>query len=147
MFRNQREKILRRVTGQRGLAKMWIRGNEVFRSAMNIGKVAAAAAGDENLLSDFVRVVQHGYPFTVLSGLDGAHQACCAGAENKDIENVGHLVWTETENFFIMPCSPKETDEDAWNLSDMHSLRTIECDLSRGWRGGGKFSSRRLARQ
>ena len=104
MLRNQGKKILRRVTGERGLAEMWIRGDEVLWTAMNVGKVAAAAAGDENLLPDSVCVVQHGHPLAVLSGFDGAQQACSTGTENEDIKNVGHFGGAEAENFSIMPC-------------------------------------------
>ena len=71
---------------------MWIGGNEVFRAAMNVGEVAAAAAGDQNLFSDSVRVVQQGNPLAVFSGLDGAHQASRTCAENDDIKNLGHFV-------------------------------------------------------
>ena len=62
---------------------MRIRGDEVFWAAMNIGKVAAASAGDENLLPNLVRAIQHGYPLAVFSRLNGAHQASRAGAENE----------------------------------------------------------------
>src|SRR6185437_11949060 len=103
VFGNQCKKILRSISGQRRLAEMWIRGNKVFWSAMDIGKVAAASAGDEDFLPNLVRVIQHSNPLPMLPSLNRAHQPSRAGTENEDIENIGHCGGAEADNFSIMP--------------------------------------------
>jgi hypothetical protein len=69
---------------------MWVRGEKVFRAAVQIRKVAAAAAGDQDLFADSVSVVQHRNALAMASCLDGTHQACRAGSENEDIKDLGH---------------------------------------------------------
>ena len=51
----QRNKIGRRVARQRGLGKVRVGGDEIVRLAMQVGKVAAPAAGDQNLFADTLR--------------------------------------------------------------------------------------------
>ena len=45
------------VARQRGLAEVGIRGYEVVGVRVEIGEVAAAAAGNRNLLADSVRML------------------------------------------------------------------------------------------
>jgi hypothetical protein len=61
---------------------MWIRGKKILGAAMNVGKVAAAATGDENLLAQAVCMVEQRHSAPTLPGLNGAHQAGCASTKN-----------------------------------------------------------------
>ena len=53
---------------------------------MQVGKVAAPAAGDQNLFADALSALQHGHAASALAGFNGAHQAGRTSAENDYIE-------------------------------------------------------------
>ena len=91
MLFDQRDEIRGRVAGQRRLGEMRIGREEILGLAVEVGEVAAAAAGDENLLAQAVGVFEHGDAASALAGLDGAHQARCAAAENQCVEVMGHV--------------------------------------------------------
>jgi hypothetical protein len=55
---------------------------------MQVGKVAAPAAGDQNLFADALGPLQHGHAASALAGFNGAHQAGRAAAENDYIETL-----------------------------------------------------------
>ena len=59
---------------------------------MNVGEIASAAAGDENLFAQTVGVFENRDPALALAGLDGTHQARCAAAENEYVETMSHGV-------------------------------------------------------
>ena len=52
---------------------------------MQVGEVAASAAGDEDLLADAVGALQDGNPASALAGFDGAHQPGSACAQDQHI--------------------------------------------------------------
>jgi hypothetical protein len=64
---------------------------KIFGSAMQIGEVAAASARDEDLLADLVGVFEDRDAASTLAGLDGAHQARGAAAENQCLERMDHV--------------------------------------------------------
>ena len=70
---------------------MRIGGNKVFRLTVQVGEVAAAAAGNQNLFADTFGAFENGYAASALASLDGAHEAGCASAENDDVDVVGHV--------------------------------------------------------
>ena len=72
---DQREEVLRGEAGERGLGEMRVGGEEVFRRGVAVGEVAAAAAGDEDLLAGAVGVVEHEHAAAAAAGFDGAHEA------------------------------------------------------------------------
>ena len=53
---------------------------------MQVGKVAAPAAGDQNLFADTLSALQHCHAASALAGFNGTHQAGSARAENDYIE-------------------------------------------------------------
>src|SRR5215467_9221090 len=67
---------------------MWVGGDEVFRTAMQVGEVASPAAGDQDLFADTLGPLQHGHAASALAGFNGAHQAGCSGAENDYVETL-----------------------------------------------------------
>jgi len=83
---DQLEKVPRLVEGERGLGEVGILREEVGGRAVNVGEVAAAAAGDEDLAARLRVVVQHRHAAAALAGHGGAHQARSARAQHQDIE-------------------------------------------------------------
>jgi hypothetical protein len=69
---------------------MRIRGQKIFRTAVEVGEVSASAAGDQNFFAQAVGVFEHGYTAAALAGFDGTHQSRCAAAENECIEGISH---------------------------------------------------------
>src|SRR6476469_1771225 len=53
---------------------------------MQVGKVAAPAAGNQNLFADALSALQHGHAPSALAGFNGAHQARRSGAKNDYVE-------------------------------------------------------------
>jgi hypothetical protein len=53
---------------------------------MQVGKVAAPAAGDEDLFADTLGPLQDSHAPSTPAGFNGAHQAGRSGAENDYIE-------------------------------------------------------------
>ena len=86
VFLDQGDEILRGIAGQRRAAEMGIARQEAFRRAAQVGEVAAAAAGNDDLLARFVGMIDQQHLATPLAGPERAHQASGAGADNRDIE-------------------------------------------------------------
>jgi len=57
---------------------------------MEVGEIAASAAGDQDFLSQAIGMLQDCDVAAALAGFDGAHQSRRAATENKCIEGVGH---------------------------------------------------------
>jgi hypothetical protein len=54
VFLDQTQKIHGRIAGQRGLRKVDIGGEEIFRSRMQVCEIAAASARDQNFLANSI---------------------------------------------------------------------------------------------
>ncbi len=65
---------------------MGICGEEVLRPAVEVGEIAAAAAGDQNLLAQAIGAFEDGYTTSALAGFDGAHQPGRAASKNQCVE-------------------------------------------------------------
>ena len=85
---HQRDEIRRRVACQCGLSKVWVGGDKIFRTAMQIGEIAASAARDQDLLSYAFSPLQYHHAASTLARFNGAHEASCAAAENDYIKIV-----------------------------------------------------------
>ena len=92
MLLNQRYEVGRGVSGEGGLAEMRIGGDKVFWEAHQIGKVAAAAAGDEDLVAGALGMFKNGNPASTLPCFNGTHQASGASAEDNCIKFLDHLL-------------------------------------------------------
>jgi hypothetical protein len=57
---------------------------------MQVGKIAPAAAGNQDFLSQSLGMVQHRNPAASLAGFHGAHQSGRAAADNECIEAMDH---------------------------------------------------------
>ena len=80
------EKVLRLVERERGLREVRVLGKEVLRSAMNVGEVAAASSGDEDLAAGLWIVFEKENSAIALPGDGGAHESGGTCAENDDVE-------------------------------------------------------------
>src|SRR5258708_26385251 len=65
-------------------------GDKVFRLAMQVGEVAAAAAGNQDLFADARGTFEHGDAASALARFDGAYEPSRTAAENDDVKVVGH---------------------------------------------------------
>jgi hypothetical protein len=52
---------------------------------VDVGEVAPAAAGDEDLFADAFGVIEHQDAAATLTGGDGGHEPRCTGAEDEGI--------------------------------------------------------------
>ena len=93
------DEIGRRVAGQRRFHEVRIRGEEILGTAIKIGKIAAAAAGNQNLFADARGALQNGYAPSPLTGFNGAHQPRGAAAENHGIV-VLVIFWAHSAMYF-----------------------------------------------
>jgi len=74
------------VASQGGFREMLVCGEEVFRLAMKISEVAAASAGDQDFLANFVGAFEHSDMASAFAGLDGAKQPGGSGAKNQSVK-------------------------------------------------------------
>ena len=84
------DEVLRGVAGESRFCEVRIVREEVSGCAVEIGEVAAAAAGDEDLFADAFRVVEQFDALAGARGFDGAEEASGAGAED---DGVAGLWW------------------------------------------------------
>ena len=82
----QGDEVVRSETCERGFGEVGVGGEEVFRGGVEVGEVAAASAGDEDLLAGAVGVFEDQDAAAAASGFDGAHEAGSAGAEDEDVD-------------------------------------------------------------
>jgi hypothetical protein len=80
------EEVLRLIESQSRFGEVRIRGDEVSRSAMNIGEVAAASARDEDLAAGLGIVFEEEDSPVALTGGGGAHETGGASAKDDDVE-------------------------------------------------------------
>lgn len=64
---------------------------EIVRTAIQIGEVTAASAGNEDLLADAIGVFEHSDATSALASREGTHQAGRASAKNDRVKIAGHL--------------------------------------------------------
>ena len=82
---DQRDDVGGREARQRRLGEVRVLGEKVFGAAVDVGEVAAAAAGDQDLLADALGVVEQDDAPSAPPGLDGAHHARRACAQHHHI--------------------------------------------------------------
>src|SRR5580658_11380667 len=85
MFFNEAHEVGRCIASQRRLGEVRIGGKKILRAGVEVGEIAAAAAGDQNLLADAIRAFQYQHTAATLAGFDGTHQPGSAGSENDDV--------------------------------------------------------------
>ena len=86
VFFDEGDEIGGSVAREGGFGEVGILREEVFRLAMEIGEVAAAAPGDKDFFADFFGVFEEEDTAVTLAGFDGAEEAGGAGTEDDCIE-------------------------------------------------------------
>jgi len=85
VFRNEPDKVGWGVACERRLGKVWIRRKKIIRASVEVGEIAAASAGDENLFADPVRAFQHQDAPAAFARFDGAHQSGRTGTKDDGV--------------------------------------------------------------
>jgi hypothetical protein len=88
MLLNECDEICGRVAGQGGFREVFVCGDKVFGPAMDVGEIAAASTGDENLLADAIGTLQNGDTPPAFPGFYGAKQASRPSAKNQSVKPV-----------------------------------------------------------
>jgi hypothetical protein len=86
---DQLDEVARGVERERGFGEVRVLREEAAGLAVDVGEVAAAASGDEDLAAGQATVVEQGYAAAALAGNGGAHEACGSGSEDDGVE----LAW------------------------------------------------------
>ena len=82
------DEIRWRVPRQRRFREVRVGGEKIVGPRVQVGEVAAASAGDQDLLARPIRALQHRDTASAAARFDRGHQARGAGAEDEDIEIV-----------------------------------------------------------
>ena len=90
VFFDKGDEIARRITGERGFGEMRIGGEIILWPGVDIGEVAAAAAGDADLFARRFRMVENDDGAAALAGADGAHHASGARPQNQHVTFLCH---------------------------------------------------------
>jgi hypothetical protein len=86
---DQRNEISGSEARQCGFSEVGIRGEKIFWCGVNVGEIAAAAAGDEYFLAGAVRKFDDSHAAAAFGRFDGAEEAGRASAEDENVEGTG----------------------------------------------------------
>ena len=86
------DEVLWREASKRGFGEVRVGAEEVFGFGADVGEVAAAAAGDEDLFAGAVGVVEEEDAAASFAGFDGGHQAGGACAEDHYVKLHAHVL-------------------------------------------------------
>jgi hypothetical protein len=86
MLFNESNEIGGSVASQGGFREVLVGGDEVFRTTMEVGEIAAASAGNQDFLSDLIGAFEHSDTASAFAGLDGAEQPGGPGAKNQSVK-------------------------------------------------------------
>ncbi len=106
MFFDQSDEITRCVTGKCGFGEMRVGGEIVLRPGMDVGEIAAAAAGDTDFLARRLGVVEDDDGAAALTGADGAHHAGSPRPQNQHVTFVCHSCFPFASPFPLFEVSP-----------------------------------------
>ena len=90
---HQADEVRRGIARQRRLGEVRVGGEEVLRPCVQVGEVAAPAAGDEDFPADPGIVFEHGDAAPAPPGFDRAHQPGGAGADDQNV-GIEHIFQT-----------------------------------------------------
>ncbi len=85
MLFDQANKVRGSVAGECGFGEVRIGGKKIFRRGVQVGEIAAAAAGDQDFLADSIGALQDQRTPPALAGFDGTHQSGSASPKNDDV--------------------------------------------------------------
>src|SRR5438270_1640570 len=90
------EEIVRSVACEGGFREVRVGGEEAFRAGVEVGEVAPASAGDEDLFAGAVCVIEYEHATASPAGVDGAEETGGSCAEDEDVgfdHVVGGRAW------------------------------------------------------
>jgi hypothetical protein len=82
MFFDHDKEIVRREAGESGFCEMGIGGEEILRSGVNIGEIAATAAGNKDFFADAIRKFNYGNMTATIASFERSKEASGTSAEN-----------------------------------------------------------------
>jgi hypothetical protein len=125
VFLDEGEEVLRGVAGEGGLGEVRVGGEEVFCAGVEVGEVAAPAAGDEDFLAGGVAMFEHSDTTAAAAGMDGAHESGGACAKDEYVD-LGHV--RSSNNLACMRFSCLDTAQpDRFPLGDkMRIMRRMK---------------------
>jgi hypothetical protein len=85
---DQCDEVRWRVTCQRGLGEVGVGRKKILWPAIQVGKVASAASGDQNLFSNLLGTLKHGDAAAALARSDCTHESGCTGPEHDYVKGV-----------------------------------------------------------
>ena len=97
MFFDEANEVGRSIAGERRLGEVGVGRKKIFRAGVQVGEIAAAAAGDQDFLADSIGAFEHQDAPSALAGFDGTHQAGSACSENDDVVFLIHAVLITTQ--------------------------------------------------
>src|SRR5207244_4934498 len=87
---NQVHEICESVSGQSRLSEMRVGRKKILRSGMQVGEIAASAAGDQDLLADPRGAFKNNDAAATFTGFDGTHEAGRSGPQYDGIVSLIH---------------------------------------------------------
>ena len=84
------KKVAWGVAGKRGLGEVRVGREKILRACIDIGEVASATAGDEDLFARAVSMLEHEDTPPAATCVNSAHEPSSSSSQNEDV-NFGHL--------------------------------------------------------
>ena len=89
---HQLDELAGGISREGGSAEVRVVGEIIFGAGMEVGEIAATAAGDEDFFSDSMVVLEYKHGAIPQTGRPRAHQARATGANNDDVEGLDVLI-------------------------------------------------------
>jgi len=90
MFFDEANEVGGRIARECRLGEVGVGRKKIFGGGVEVGEIAAAAAGDQDFLADAVGALEDDDAASALAGFDGTHQAGSACSENDDVVVLFH---------------------------------------------------------
>ena len=83
---NERDEVRGSEAGEGGFGEVRIGGDEIFRAAMDVCEIAAAASGDKDFLADLAGAFEDGNATAAPAGFDGAEESGGTCTEDQGVK-------------------------------------------------------------
>src|SRR5271157_2278026 len=91
MFFDESHEVRGSIAGEPRLGEVRVSRKKILGASVQVGEIAAAAAGDKDLLPDSIGALEQETATAALPGFDGTHQTGSARSENDDVVFLIHL--------------------------------------------------------
>src|SRR5258708_9983279 len=120
------DEVRRCISRQGGLGKVRIGRDEVFRLPMNIGEIAAAAAGDQDFLAQSVGAFNDRHAPATFSGFCGAEESCGTRAEDQHVKAAGHRICSSNMRKALLQAWALDVTENRELFGGFDDEKTME---------------------